>query len=394
VPKSRPGSDPAPVTLTLGILAGEPSGDRLAAGLMQRLRQHRPEVRFVGVGGEAMVAQGLEAIASADALAINGFVQPVLRLPALLALLRRLLRRYDELSPDAFIGVDFNVFNLLLETRLRRRGIPTAHYVSPSVYAWRPGRVRRVDRAAELLLTLFPFEPGFYADLPLRAEFVGHPLADEIGPQSGSPAQRLRARQALGISPDVPCVAVLPGSRLSEVRRLLDPFLGACELLRTQLDDVVFVVPCISGPIERLVLEGAARHNALSVVSHRGDAREALTACDVALVKSGTGTLEAMLLRRPMVVSYRLGEVSFRLVRRLLTTPFVALPNILAGRELVPELLQHDATPDALAAALLSQREAALRPDLQGEFARLHGQLRCGADERAAHAVLDWLDTR
>jgi lipid-A-disaccharide synthase len=382
------------VTLTLGILAGEPSGDRLAAGLMKRLRRHRPGVRFVGVGGEAMVTQGLEPIASADTLAINGFVQPVLHLPALLRLLRRLLECFDELQPDAFIGVDFNVFNLLLETRLRRRGIPTAHYVSPSVYAWRPARVRRVDRAAELLLTLFPFEPGFYADLPVRAEYVGHPLADEIGPDSGSAAQRLRARQALGIAPDVPCVAVLPGSRVSEVQRLLDPFLAACERLAERLENVVFVVPCVNGPIERLVREGAASRAGISVSSYRGDARQALTACDVALVKSGTGTLEAMLLRRPMVVSYRLGAVSFRLVRRLLTTPFVALPNILAGRELVPELLQHDATPDALAAALIREREAARHPGLLDEFARLHAQLRRGADERAARAVLAWLDAR
>lgn len=383
------------MTLTLGILAGEPSGDRLAAGLMKSLRQRRSGVRFVGVGGEAMLRQGLEPIASAEVLSINGFVEPVLRLPALADLLRRLLRRYDELKPDAFIGIDFNVFNFMLEDRLRRRGVPTAHYVSPSVYAWRPGRVRRVDRAAELLLALFPFEPGFYAGLPVRAEFVGHPLADEIATDAGSPERQREARQALGLGESAPCVAVLPGSRVSEVRRLLEPFLESCERLAERIGEVVFVVPSISGPIEKLVREGIARHPAISVLSYRGDARDALTACDVALVKSGTGTLESMLLRRPMVVSYRLGEVSFRLVRRLLTTPFVALPNILAGRELVPELLQHDATPDALAAALAGQLETgARRTELLDEFARLHGQLRRGADDRAADAVLAWLDAR
>jgi len=383
------------MTLTLGIVAGEPSGDRLAAGLMRGLRGRVPDARFVGVGGDAMLAEGLEAIAPMSALAINGFADPLKRLPTLTSLMRLLLRRYAALAPDAVIGVDFNVFNLLLERLLRRRGLATAHYVSPSVYAWRPNRVRGVAASAELLLTLFPFEPRYYSGLPVHAVYVGHPLADDIDPRAGESSARLDARRRLKLPIRRPCVAVLPGSRDSEVARLLEPFLDACEHVRRRLGDVEFVVPCLSDSIECRVRAGAAARPALAVTVYRGDGRAALTACDGALVKSGTGALEAMLLRRPMVVSYRLGELSYRLVRRLLKTPFVALPNILAGRRIVPELLQHQATPEALAASLLGEMDAAARdPGYYDEFTRLHACLRRGADEGAAEAVLAWLATR
>lgn len=376
------------MSLTIGILAGEASGDNLGRGLMAELERRHPDVRFVGIGGPGMTAQGLESLVPMDRLAMNGFVEPLRRLPELLGILRTLLRRFDALRPDAFVGVDFNVFNLILERRLKRRGIPTAHYVSPSVYAWRRGRVRRIARAADMLLTLYPFEPALYADSPVQAVYVGHPLADAIGPEAGSPAARRQARGALGLPEAATVVAVLPGSRLSEVRLLGDLFLEAAALMAVRRPGIRFVIPCVRPAIAEWLEQARAARPGLALSGYAGDARQALTACDAALVKSGTSTLEAMLLRRPMVVSYRLGRLTYQLVRRLLRTPYVALPNILAGRELVPELLQDAATPAALAARLLDELDKAHEdPEYLREFERLHRQLRCHADARAADAV-------
>jgi lipid-A-disaccharide synthase len=379
--------------MLIGILAGEASGDRLGAGLMRQLRQDLPSVEFVGIGGELMLAQGLQPLAPMTVFSMNGFAEPIRYLPRLIRVLRRLLACYQRQQPVAFIGVDFNVFNLLLERLLRRRGIPTAHYVSPSVYAWRAGRVRRISRSAELLLCLYPFELPFYHQEPISVVFVGHPLADEIDPLAGSAKQRAIAARSLGIDSSQRCIAVLPGSRMSEVKLMLTGFLEACELLQDQHSDSVFVIPCVSTTIEEYVVAAGSRHPDLQLVTYHGDARRALTACHGAIVKSGTGTLEAMLLQRPMVVSYRLGELSYQIVRRLLKSPFVALPNILAGRALVPELLQHEATPEALAARLSRELgRAAAEDDYFGEFSRLHESLRLDADARSAQAVLAWIE--
>ncbi|MFV2090386.1 MAG: lipid-A-disaccharide synthase [Pseudomonadales bacterium] len=339
--------------MIFGILAGEPSGDRLGAGLMRAVKTRVGNCRFVGIGGPLMLAEGLESVVSMDELSINGFREPVMRLPSLVKILRTLLRTYAELDPAAFIGVDFNVFNFILERLLKKRGVPTVHYVSPSVYAWRRGRVRRIARSTDLLLTLYPFEPDFYRESTVEAVFVGHPLADEISLDAGGEAGRDAAREQLGITGPAPLLAVLPGSRMSEVKLMAERFLEACERVRVHLPDARFVVPCLRPEIADWLRICLAGHPDLDVVTYHGNARLALTACDVALVKSGTCTLEAMLLHRPMVVSYRIGELTYHLVKRLLRTPYVALPNILAGRELVPELLQHDATADALARNIL-----------------------------------------
>jgi lipid-A-disaccharide synthase len=380
--------------MLIGILAGEPSGDRLGAGLMRAMRQRRSDVRFVGIGGPLMLAEGLECLVPMERLAVNGFVEPVKRLPDLVRILRMLLDRYRREPPAAFIGVDFNVFNFLLERLLKGRGVRTAHYVSPSVYAWRRGRVRRIARSTDLLLTLYPFEPAFYADSTVQAEFVGHPLADEIGPEMSDPAHRAAARKELGLSEAGPVVAVLPGSRSSEVKLMAPGFLSACEQIRTSLGQTQFVVPCLRPVIREAMEKLLSQHPDLQVTLYDGNARLALTACEAALVKSGTSTLEAMLLHRPMVVSYRLGELTYLLVNRLLRTPYVALPNILAGEALVPELLQHDATPDALAEKLLAELYRADRDDeYLSRFEALHASLRQGANERAADAVLEWLRT-
>lgn len=380
----------APVTVA--IVAGEASGDNLGSGLMAELKRRCPEVRFIGIGGPNMEAEGLDSLVPLDALAVNGFIDPIRRLPALIRILRLLLKRIREERPAVLVGVDFNVFNLLLERRVRRSGIATVHYVSPSVYAWRRGRIRRIARAADMLLTLYPFEPALYADTPVRAVYVGHPLADAIAPDAGSAAARRSARETLGLPDDALVVALLPGSRMSEVRLMGGTFLEAARRLARKRTGAHFVVPCLRPAIAAWLEEARLAYPDLMLSAYEGNARQALTACDAALVKSGTSTLEAMLLRRPMVVSYRLGRVTYGIVRRMLRTPFVALPNILAGRRLVPELLQDAATPAALADALLAELDKArAEPEYLAEFERLHRLLRRHADARAAEAVAAWL---
>ena len=377
----------------IGILAGEASGDNLGRGLMRAIREQRPDARFVGIGGPGMQAEGLDSLVPMDRLSMNGFVDPLRRLPELLRILRLLLRSFEASRPDLFVGVDFNVFNLLLERRLKLRGFPTVHYVSPSVYAWRRGRIRRIARAADVLLTLFPFEPALYRGTGVKAVYVGHPLADAIGPQDGDQAAQAAARASLGLEPSDPVFAVLPGSRRSEVRLLGERFLAAAELVQQAMPSAQFVVPCLRPAIAEWLDAYRGAHPELRVRAYEGDARLALTACDAALVKSGTSTLEAMLLGRPMVVSYRLGPVTYRVVRRLLRSPWVALPNILAGRNLVPELLQDAATPRALADALLLELDKARQdPEYLSEFRRLHALLRRDADARAAEAVIRSLE--
>lgn len=383
------------MSLTLGMLAGEASGDNLGAGLMQALQRQygaldpAGDIRFIGVGGPRMQALGLQSLASMDELAVNGFREPILRLPQLLKLLRRLIREMQAAEVDAFIGVDFNVFNFLLESRLKKRGVTTVHYVSPSVYAWRAGRTKRVAKSADLLLCLYPFEPAFYSGLPLRAEFIGHPLADEIDPDAGNATARQDARAALGLRRDSTVMALLPGSRNSEVALMIEHFLDAADLFSAEQGGVQIVIPCLRPQIRTRVAAAVAQHAKLDVTLYDGNARQALVAADVALVKSGTSTLEAMLLHRPMVVSYRLGALSYQLAKRVVRTPYVALPNILAGEMLVPELIQDEATGPALAAALTEQLACARRDaGYTQAFLDLHEQLRQGADTKAAAAVL------
>jgi len=378
-------------SIRIGIVAGEASGDALGAGLMAALKGRYPGCRFAGIGGPRMLEQGLESLVPMDRLGMNGIIDPIKRLPELLGILRGLVAAFTADPPEVFVGVDFNVFNLLLEGMLKRRGMTTVHYVSPSVYAWRRGRVRRISRSADMLLTLYPFEPAFYEREPVQAVFVGHPLADEIQPAASGDDSAALARQAMGIAADARCVALLPGSRLSEVRMLADLFLDAATIISRTLPDSVFVIPCLRPAIANWIGARLTDYPQLTVVTYEGDARRALTACEGALIKSGTCTLEAMLLGRPMVVSYKLGELTYQLVHRMLRTPFIALPNILAGEELVPELLQHDATPAALAEKLLEQLDKAQRePEYLARFADLHRQLRKGADARAADAVAGW----
>ena len=392
--------------VVIGLLAGEPSGDLLGAGLMTALRamlQDR-EVTFMGVGGTRMQAAGLICLADFETLSVNGFREPILRLPQLYRLYRELSTTLVEARIDAFVGIDFNVFNFILEARLKRQGIPTAHYVSPSVYAWRRGRTKKVARSADKLFCLFPFEPAFYASHDVDARFIGHPMAAEIPRQAGSDEARQEARLSLGLDANDIILAVLPGSRGSEVELMLTPMLqaaqGFAEALPVSNRSVRVIIPCVNEARYAQVAPIAEKFGHLNPCLYQGDARSPLVACDLALVKSGTSTLEAMLLRRPMVVTYRLGYWTFLIANSLLRTPFIAVPNILAGRMLVPELVQKAATPDAMCEALGRVFDTAQTNTEQLQvFEELHrklagGSTGLGASAEAAQGVVDLLKER
>ena len=377
--------------MRIGIVAGEASGDILGGRLMAAIRERAPDTQFTGVGGETMLARGLRGLAPLDDLAVNGFKDPLLRLPGLVRLLRRLCRHFVSQRMDAVVGVDFNVFNLMMERRVRKHGIPTAHYVSPSVYFWRRGRVGRIVKAADVVLALFPFEPALYDERGGRAVFVGHPLADDIGEEDGSAEGRKRARENLEIAHDRFVMALLPGSRAAEIDFHGGLFLDTAALLLDDFDDPLFVLPTPTRRVYDRVADTLARQvgRGLDVKLIRGQSRTAIAAADLVLVKSGTATLETLLLRRPMVVAYRLGNLTAWIVRRMQKSAYVALPNILAGRELVPELLQEDAVPARLAKALVGQYERARSDgDYHRACAHWHRELRQGGAGKAAEAVL------
>ena len=359
---------------------------------MAAIREREPNVRFLGVGGETMLAEGLDSLAPLDALAVNGFKDPLLRLPSLYRLLRQLRRRFVAEPVDAVVGVDFNVFNLLLERAVKRRGMATAHYVSPSVYFWRQGRIKRIAKAADVVLALFPFEPALYDQRGARAVFVGHPLADEIGLDAGSDAARRCARRTLGVATDGVAIALLPGSRRSEIDFLGRLFLDAAVLLEETFPAASFLIPTPTPTVHdamQAVLAAHPRAREMAVRLVAGQSRTVIAAADMVLAKSGTATLETMLLRRPMAVSYRLGAITAWLVLRLKKSDFVALPNILAGEALVPELLQDDAEPRRLAAALTEHYRRSQTDDAYfracGEW---HRALRQGGAGKAADVVL------
>ena len=367
--------------LTIALVAGEASGDILGSGLMQALKMRHPEVRFLGVGGPRMQAAGLNSYFPMERLAVMGLVEVLGRLPELLKRRRKLIRTLIAVRPDAFIGIDAPDFNLGLEAKLKRRGLRTIHYVSPSIWAWRERRVERIGASADRVLCLFPMEPPIYARHGVDARFVGHPLADTIDLD----ADRMAARTALGLPEQGCVVALLPGSRGGEVERLGSLFLDAAERLSAQRPGVRFVLPC-ANPERRAQVEAMLVGRDLPVQLLDGRSHEALAACDAVLIASGTATLEALLFKRPMVVAYRVAPLTYRILKRLVKSPYVSLPNLLAGRLLVPELIQDAATPEALAATLLPLLDDG---HMQTEgFDSIHRALRRGASERAAEAVL------
>lgn len=378
----------SPKVFELALVAGEASGDLLGAALIRALHAREPELRCFGVAGPLMSACGCEMWASAHELAVMGLFEPLKHLPRLIGLRARLRKRLTAARPDVFVGIDAPSFNLGLARQLKRAGLTTVQYVSPQVWAWRQGRVRRIAGAYDLVLCLLPFEVDFYARHGVRALFVGHPLADQIALDVDRP----RARRELGIDPAATVIALLPGSRLGEVERLGRDFLAAARWVQARRPTVQFVAPMASAPVQRVFERQMDSLDWRDVRLLDGEARRALIAADAALVTSGTATLEALLCKCPMLAAYRFGALTYSVIKRLglVKVPYFSQPNLLAGRRLIPEFLQDEVTPAALGAALLAQLEDREGAEaLRREFRRVHETLRLGGAERAAAAILD-----
>jgi len=376
--------------MRIALVAGEASGDILGAGLMRALKSRNPAIQFEGIGGPLMAAEGLLSRVPMERLSVMGLVEVLGRLRELLRIRRQLGDHWLASPPDVFIGIDAPDFNLGLEQRLRAGGIPTVHYVSPSVWAWREGRVKKIARAVDLILCLLPFEVPFYDRHRVDARFVGHTLADDIPLEPDVTA----ARTALGLAQDATYIALLPGSRGGEVERLGPLFLDAAEHCLRRSPQLQFLLPAANAA-RRAQIEQQLAGRKLPLTLVDGRSREVMLASDAVLLASGTAALEGMLLKKPMVVAYRFAALSWAIISRLVKVRFVALPNLLADEELVPELLQHDATPDKLAASLLAQLEdEPRRAALQARFVQLHQQLRQNASARSAEAVLALIAAR
>lgn len=383
---------PAYAGLTVALVAGEASGDQLGAGLVRELRQRLPGVHCVGVAGPAMQAAGCEPWWDADELAVMGLFEILRDLPRLLRLRRALIARLLETRPSVFIGIDAPDFNLGVEKTLRAAGITTVHYVSPSVWAWREGRIRTIRKAVDRMLCVLPFEEEFYARHGVDARFVGHPLADELAPDGDAGA----ARRVLALPSAGPVLAILPGSRRGEIERLAGPFAETLAWLLHSLPGLTGVIP-VARPALMPALRAALADAGVDPARCRlveGQARTALVAADAALVTSGTATLESALLGCPLVAAYRASALSLALVRmlRLIRIRHFALPNLLTDTPVVPEFLQDDVTAERLGPALARLLdEPAARATQQREFAKLQALLRRDASRSAAAAVASLL---
>jgi len=374
-------------TGSFGLVAGEASGDNLGGPLVEALAARAPGSRFFGIAGPRMAAAGCEAWYAADELAVMGLAEVLRHLPRLLRLRRALVSRLAAAAPDAYVGIDSPEFNLRVAAALKSRGVPTVQYVSPQVWAWRQGRVRTIGNAVDLVLCLLPFEVDFYRAHGVRAEFVGHPLADRIPLES----DRAAARAELGMSGGA-VVAVLPGSRLGEVSRLGPPFAATIAWLASRRPDISFVAAMANDAARRSFTGAlAAQAPGVDVRVVDGRAQECMAASDAVLLASGTATLEATLVKRPMVVAYRVAPLTNWLLRGLglVKTEFFSQPNLLAGRALVPEFFQAQVRAEVLGPAVLGQLERPDLPALADAFGAIHQSLRRDASARAAEAILD-----
>lgn len=372
--------------LRFGVVAGEASGDLLGAGLISAIKQRYPDAIFEGIAGPQMMAAGATSLFPMDRLSVMGIVEVLGRYRELLGIRRRLAEHFRQNPPDAFIGIDAPDFTLGLERQLRQAGIKTVHYVSPSVWAWRQRRVKKIAHSTDLMLTLFPFEAGFYQQHQVPVRFVGHPLADTI-PMA---VDKTAARQALSLPADREILALLPGSRSNELHYLADTFIETARWLRQQRPNLEIVVPLANVQRREQFEQALAKSPAApSMVLVDGQSREVMAAADVVLLASGTAALEAMLLKRPMVVAYKLAPLTYWIAKRLVKVENVSLPNLLANETLVPELIQHEATPEKLGQAVLQYFE---NPDLTANvnqrFNDIHRVLRQDASRQAADAVL------
>lgn len=375
--------------LHIGIVVGEASGDILGAALIAELRRHFPNAEFSGIGGPLMLAQGFHSYFPQDRLAVMGLVEPLKRLPELLRIRKFLREHFIAEPPAVFIGIDSPDFTIPLEQSLKQQGIKTVHYVSPSVWAWRQKRIFRIARSVDLMLTLLPFEAQFYRQHQVPVEFVGHHLADAI-PEHINQAQ---ARERLGLPAKGRIIALLPGSRSGEVERMGELFLQAARLCYERAPDVQFIIPAANPERYRQLHLVLSNFSDLPVKLVQGHSQDAMAAADALLLASGTVALEALLLKRPMVVAYKMAPLSFKILSWLIKTPYVSLPNLLAQEMLVPELLQNQATPEALCNAVMNYLDnPAEAEQLQARFAAMHRELKRNASARAADAIARLLD--
>lgn len=376
--------------LKVGIVAGEASGDLLGSHLVHALRERLGEVEFIGIGGPKMLAAGVQSLFPMEKLAVRGYVEVLRHYREILAIRRKLRRHLLADPPHLFIGIDAPDFNLGLERSLKQRGIPTVHYASPSIWAWRGGRIRKIARAVSHMLVLFPFEQQIYRSAGIPVSYVGHPLADMLPEQP----DRAAARRQLNLPLQGAVITLLPGSRQSELQQMAGLFVQTAQAIHHARPAVSFLVPLVSRETRDL-FEAAlyrAGGQALPLAILFGHAHSAITAADAVLVGSGTATLEVALLRRPMVITYKVPQLTYRLMWPRRYLPYVGLPNVLAGRFIVPELLQHDATPDNLAQAVLNLLDdAVVRRRLEAVFARMHRELRQNTADKVAEAILPYL---
>ena len=379
-------------SVRIAMVAGEASGDLLASHLMAALKAKLPDAVFYGIGGPKMQALGFDAWWPMEKLAVMGYVDALKHYREISGIRRQLKKRLLDIRPDIFIGVDAPDFNLGLETDLKSAGVKTIHYVSPSIWAWRGGRIKKIARAVDRVLALFPMEPPLYEKERIPVTYVGHPLADIIPLVTNMRA----VREKLSMPKEVPVFAMLPGSRKGELEMMADTFVQTAKIIRERfLPNALFIVPLTTRET-RLQFEMAIYQQQAGEVPFRllfGHAQDALGAADVSLVASGTATLEAALIKRPMVITYKIAKLSYWIMKRMAYQAFVGLPNILAGRSVVPEILQDEATPENLAEALVKLYEDKENAEAVAEaFTEIHLQLRQNTAEKAANAVIECLN--
>jgi lipid-A-disaccharide synthase len=372
--------------MRIGLIAGELSGDILGAGLIQALRANNPDIIVEGICGPKMIQAGCYSHYPIETLSIMGLVEVLKHYPQLKKCQTHLRKYFLQQPPDVFIGIDAPDFNLGLEHTLKSAGIPTLHYVSPSVWAWRQYRLRKIASACDLMLTLFPFEADYYQQHDIPVSFVGHPLADDIPLQTN----QIAARRDLGLPSEGKWIALLPGSRAQEVHQLGKPFLQTAQWLLTHKPDLRFIVPIANTHLKPLLLQQISEVAPdLPLTLLEGQSQQAMAAADIILMASGTATLEAMLLKRPMVVAYRLAHLTYWLAKRLVHIPYFSLPNLLAQEKIIPEFLQHQVTPENLGLAILYWLNHPNQvKTLERRFTTLHHNLRKNANKQAAEAVL------
>ncbi len=377
--------------LTIGMVAGEPSGDALGFHLIQALRRQLPHARFTGIGGPRMKGAGFEATFPMEKLAVMGIVEVLRHLPEIAGIRRRLAAQFLRERPQLFIGIDAPEFNLGLELKLKSAGVPTVHYVGPTIWAWRAGRIEKIRRAVSKMLVLFPFETALYEQAQVPVAYVGHPLADVLGKFPGAAAMR----EQLRLPAAAKIVTLLPGSRVSELKRMAGLFVATAGKIAEAVPGVQFLVPFVSRETREIFEAELYRRTEgeLNMSMMFGHAHEAMAAADVVLVTSGTATLEAALLKRPMVITYKVAPASALIHRTQARLPYVGMPNVLAGEFVVPEFLQEEATPENLAQAVTNLLfDPVMRERLEVRFEKMAAELRRDGANAAAAAVLPLLD--